>query len=139
MLQLPTLPSAVLKIALDDMELVEKDKRYRIHMGTWHSGRAWGDKCAVCFAGGVMAKTFDCDITATCFPAGFGVWNSQIFLALDYIKSGNVLEFLTLLRVPLSTIKCYCNINDLPTYETNPTLFKKKLREFQSVLESEGL
>lgn len=49
-------PSALIRLAVQDMSAVEKLPGYTIDMGTWHSYAAHTTKkCSVCFAGAVMA------------------------------------------------------------------------------------
>lgn len=51
---LPTKPSALLRLALEDLEAVEADKKYKVAMGKWHEPNG---ACKVCLAGSVLAKT----------------------------------------------------------------------------------
>ena len=52
--RLPDKPSELLILAMEDIERVEADPRYKIDMGSWHEPNG---KCKVCAAGSVMAKT----------------------------------------------------------------------------------
>lgn len=55
-----TLPKNILeltKLAIADLEKVEKDPNYRVDMGEWHTPS--GDICLVCLAGAVMSQTFE--------------------------------------------------------------------------------
>lgn len=55
--KLPGKPSALIRIALDDLKKAEKDPTMKISMDTWLQVAKNGvDKCAVCMAGSVMAK-----------------------------------------------------------------------------------
>jgi hypothetical protein len=57
-LDLPDKPSDLLQLALDDLELCEKDRNYTIDMSEWHTpSQDESEKCAVCIAGAVIAKT----------------------------------------------------------------------------------
>ena len=50
--------SGLLNLALDDLELVNKDKKYKINMNYWQKKQK-GKQCEVCLAGSVLAKTFN--------------------------------------------------------------------------------
>jgi hypothetical protein len=52
---LPDKPSELLTLALADLESVESDPRYVIDMDLWH--KPYRDRCAVCLAGAVIART----------------------------------------------------------------------------------
>ena len=67
---LPKKLSALLQIALTDLEKVEKNKRYQINMGDWHyqeqkAGRRVVKPCSVCMAGSVLAMSLDIKPTET--------------------------------------------------------------------------
>lgn len=59
--QLPTVPSQLLRLALDDLRKVERSKRYAVDMGSWHEPNQYDDKdnrvCAVCFTGALLKST----------------------------------------------------------------------------------
>lgn len=66
-LKLADKPSAALRQALADLELIERDERYAVEMSTWHipaselnwltdDERAAG-KCHVCLAGAMLARS----------------------------------------------------------------------------------
>ena len=57
--KLPKYPSELLKLALDDIAVVKKDKRYKIDTGLWH--RPNKKTCSVCLGGAVLASTFKFD------------------------------------------------------------------------------
>ena len=52
---LPEYPSELLKLALNDIAVVKKSKRYRINTNVWHSPNVV--TCSVCLAGAVLANT----------------------------------------------------------------------------------
>jgi len=56
---LPNKPSELIRLAIKDMQLCEKDSRYNLNMNHWHSGGSPNGErvCQVCMAGSVMAKT----------------------------------------------------------------------------------
>ena len=62
--QLPDKPSELIRLAIRDMQLCERDPRYNLNMNQWHSGGSSdGERvCQVCMAGSVMAKTLQVPI-----------------------------------------------------------------------------
>ena len=52
--ELPDRPSALIRVALEDLARIEKTPGYVVNMRRWHEPLGDGH-CAVCFAGGVMA------------------------------------------------------------------------------------
>ena len=56
-IELPDTPSELLTLALDDLNKIERSKKYKVHMGRWHEPYSNGDTvCHVCLAGAVMAR-----------------------------------------------------------------------------------
>lgn len=52
---LPSKLSATIRVALDDLEKIERSSRFGVNMGSWFQRNE--EQCQVCFAGSVMAKT----------------------------------------------------------------------------------
>ena len=98
--KLPDTLSQTVYTALCDMAEVEADSEYKVWMSTWHSNKEEVDKlviadpkhgkarCYVCFAGAVMAKTFEIPQTQTITPSDFED-NDKLY-ALDHIREGNI-------------------------------------------------
>ena len=59
--QLPEYPSELLQLALDDIAVIKKNKKYKIDVEIWHSPNDDTDKCEVCLAGAVLANTLKLD------------------------------------------------------------------------------
>lgn len=61
-IKLPEKQSALLRLAVKDAQVIEKNKNYKFDMGEWHlpkfdnTGKPTG-KCTVCLAGAVIANT----------------------------------------------------------------------------------
>ena len=53
--KLPYYPSELLKLALDDIAVVKKNKIYHINTSVWHTANV--NTCSVCLAGAVLANT----------------------------------------------------------------------------------
>ena len=80
--KLPYYPSELLQLALDDIAIINKDKRYRINAYVLHDYDEESKTCEVCLAGAVLANTI-------------GVWREHEIPELleemegDYIAYGN--------------------------------------------------
>ena len=88
MYKLPNNPSELILLALHDLELCEKDDRYKIEMVYWHVPRTKG-YCHVCLGGSVMAKTLDCDPSKDINPLDTK-FHKQLN-ALDQFRKGNII------------------------------------------------
>ena len=58
---LPDKLSDLFTVAVNDLEKIQKDNKYKINMPTWHSYNKRNEICYVCMAGAVMAKTLGYD------------------------------------------------------------------------------
>ena len=76
----------ILRLALDDFEVVLDDPRYGIDIEHWH--RPSGDSCFVSLSGSVMAKRFGAEIDHCHAPEDFTV--EEQLVMLDDLQSGNV-------------------------------------------------
>jgi len=139
--KLPGKPSALIRLALHDLALVERSKKYRVDMGSWHM--PWGqfdEKCAVCFAGSVMVKTLKCPIDKF-FSAGSFANESAAFQALNHFRSGFLCGAFSLLGLrdlggPMP--KSLPDQMSVGAYETNPRLWRQQMRNVVKVLEKAG-
>ena len=91
---LPSLPSELIRAALEDLRACERDDGYVVDMSNWHgpiTDNRGRKVCAVCLAGAVMAQTLglphDLDIDDTDL-AGYGCDDQGALLALDYFRRG---------------------------------------------------
>lgn len=97
----PTKLWAAAEMAKRDFMLVRRRKNYTIYMGGWHMSRFEGNKCAVCFAGSVMACTlktpsdqsrwfnqFDDNSTSE-GSVGRGPWG-RVFRGLNQFRQGHI-------------------------------------------------
>lgn len=101
---LPKKPSKLIRLALADLTRVERSKkRYVVDMEHYH----WPnydpcvikDKCSVCFAGAVMAKTLDADPKIFHLPSEYPSKVCSQLGALDQFRQGHVLAGLALLGI----------------------------------------
>jgi hypothetical protein len=100
--------SQVIRMALEDLEAVEKNPDYRINMEVWHAPRHWyrpggyamrevfgwstRPQCAVCLGGSVIANRFGADINRKIIPddqTGVDPRARDRVIALDAVRRGN--------------------------------------------------
>ncbi|MCY4356881.1 MAG: hypothetical protein OXD01_05090 [Gammaproteobacteria bacterium] len=63
---LPDKPSALLRLALDDMKKCLGDADYYLDAMRWHEPNEQKDVCQVCAAGAVIAQTLKFDVSVNC-------------------------------------------------------------------------
>lgn len=157
---LPDKPSALIRLALDDLRKVERSKRYMVDMGWWHdTGVHLRDpiKCVVCFAGAVMAGTLSVPIQDNCTPDYFDADVEAKLIALDYFRDGNVWSGVYTILDPihkrppssqrridrLFSQKKLDRLSDegqeVAHYKDNPGQFKKDMRKMADGLTEIGL
>jgi len=142
-MRLPSKPSALITLALNDLRKVERSKNYKVNMEQWHSPRSFisrGDQaiCQVCLAGAVMAKTFKCSPGHHKFPDSFGDRLTFKFDALDSFRTGEMASGLTQLGISETRRnKHMWTDRDIPGYRTERKGFyramRKMAREFKAV------
>ena len=135
MKRLPNKPSELIRLAIQDLELVERSKKYKIDMETWHNYN--GNRCCVCFAGSVMAKTLEVSPTKDSCPHEHEDELSQKLMALDHFRVGEVISGLNAMNIETNFP---AHRGDHPVeYKDDPKLFKLQMLDLSSILESEGL
>ena len=85
----------LMEMAIDDMETLISDKRYRLNAGSWHE--IHDGKCEICTAGAVMANTLGADIELRIMPKHY---DNQIRIklrAIDKCRGGDILSAYRLL------------------------------------------
>ncbi len=85
---LPDKPSALLRLALDDLKLVEGDDRYCVAMLTWH--QPFDGICHVCLAGAVLAKTCEIDPRERPVLSYFGDSIHRQLYAINDFRRGEI-------------------------------------------------
>lgn len=146
----PKTLSAAVRLALHDLELVERDDRYIVKMGVWHGPTSMPGNpyCAVCFAGCVMVKTLELPIVERVdsnmhqFPSP---WR-MVFHSLDMFRIGEVhgalIDFTWLSPrniVPVLGKIAFSRLDSTyRSYEYGPEEFKKWAAAVADILESEG-
>ncbi len=129
--------SRLIKIALADLAKVERSKKYVVDMDAWHGPVDDGDevRCAVCFAGSVMAKSLKENLTRSFDPTNF-ISSRQLY-ALNYLRHGYTRSAACELGVDMDKAAPY--IRYITPYEDSPTQFKKDMRKLAKDLEEAGL
>jgi len=136
---LPNKPSELLALALEDLILVEKDPRYKVHMGVYHCiTEEIGPECFVCLAGTVMAKTLDVDLTDFADPYDYHKEIRNKLLALDYFRIGALEDALFKLGVNIQDYDLVKNF-EAPPYSRSAEEFKDAIKNMIRLLQSRGL
>ena len=130
-------PSELIMLALEDLEKVEKLKDiYRVDMGVYHDPEDDG-RCAVCFAGSVLAQTMKHAPTVNWHFMTDGPKVADRCMALDSFRSGDIWHGLETLEIePPLNVRESIRIAD---YEHDPIDFKSGLRWIAKHLAERGL
>lgn len=149
---LPRKMSALIDLALADLELAEKSKDYVIDMGEWHrapSSDPYDDDnlCSVCLAGSVMAFSLKANKVKTYepefIPESMGD-NTDQLLAINCLRTGSVQEASEILGLdneeedgPFSTDFGWFD-RDVIDYEDNRAGFKRDMKKLSADLKKYG-
>ena len=126
-------PSKLIRIALEDLTWVEKNEKYEINMGVWHTPFT-KSKCAVCFAGAVMARSLGADINKSLSGSEFK--STHQFDALECLRNGNVQSAFNFLNYDDKEPRKYDR--QITSYHTNKLQFKKDMDKLADDLEQDG-
>ena len=135
MTSLPTQPSRLLKVALNDLIAVENTPGYVINMGDWHYPRQ--DGCCVCLAGAVMVRKLDADISTEVGPDDFPDSKDQLF-ALDNARTGDWHSFMFDLGFGTPPDELLEELPSTCPYNHDPDQFKTDIREAITILQKHG-
>jgi len=132
-------PSELIRVAVADLEAVEKDERYRVDMGVWHvrSDESMEGPCFVCLAGAVMAKSLGAVHGNNLIPIDFGADLAHSLMALNSFRMGFIDEGLHLMGedMPVGIPSTF----PVTPYVHNPTQFKADMQTMATLLEEHGL
>lgn len=132
---LPNKPSKLIRLAIKDLESIEKSKHYYIEMSFWHKPFRFENICAVCFSGSIMAKTLKSNKKLALGPDDFSITIRNKLIALNEFRLGDVNTGLGIMGLNVDI-----NLNRFITsYSKNPEQFKKEILELANDLEKEGL
>lgn len=146
MKELPDVPSALLTLALDDLEKAEVDPRYVIDMNHWHQPALRGSRdmlCAVCLAGSVIAFSLGVPPYHPSRPGNFDADTCRKLIALDEFRAGSYSAALQMLHVRdaeyLLSARLRAEFWPTDAYHNAPAAFKARLRALAERLEGMGL
>jgi hypothetical protein len=146
--KLPRLPSALIRLAVQHLQLIIDSDEYSIDMDSgWHEAGPTpeGGVCEVCFAGAVMVHGFNLDITRNVSsPNSLAVSNemsnrdSDALLALDWFRQGHIVEGIDAMGLNIENA-------DLPNYITiedfeneSPHFFIEEMLELATLMENQN-
>ncbi len=136
MSNLPTKPSELIRLALDDLKKCEESPDYRIDMSDWHLPTRDGSTCLVCLAGSVMAQSLDADPLDDFTPCHFGA-NACKLEALDEFRSGRVAAGLRVMGIDTpSEVPMCCYVT---SYDLEPSAFITVMQGMADALDEAGL
>ena len=100
--KLPSKPSALIALALRDLDRVLQNPEYEVNWGRWHAPSV-GDNltCHVCLAGAVIAGTLGTDKELVRDPEYFDPDTRKKLLALDDFRTGDIENALTYLGLEM--------------------------------------
>lgn len=141
-IELPKKPSALIRLAVEDIEKCEADPRFRIKMTTWLDEPVPG-LCEVCAAGAILVQhaTVDLETLLNDFDKALSdawPWTPPAFMhAVDAFRCGCIIDGLRTLDIkPPRGIKDRTNV--IP-YNLHNGLFKADMRRLATYLEGFGL
>jgi hypothetical protein len=143
-LKLPNKPSAIIRTALADLAAVEKDKKYKINMSTWHSpiDYIYNEKskndpsCEVCMAGAVIANAGN-DVNKLIHPDMFDAATENKLSAIDCFREGEIARGLDYMGIEKP--RFMTGYIEMVDYDRNKAKFKKQMNELADVFEEYGL
>lgn len=131
---LPDKPSELLRVALGDLEKCEKDPNYIIMMNDWHTVR--GDKCAVCLAGVVIAKSLEANVEWNYDPDNYDRTVRHKLRALNQFRTGSNRAALGFMGIaPPEGLKNFV----ASQYHMNSKKFKTEMNDTIEQLQGFGL
>ena len=134
---LPHLPSALLRIALDDLAKTEADPAYSIRMSNWHAPD--GNVCNVCLAGSVIAKSLGVAPTESLIPStksGLKDEDRKALIALDYFRMGEIdSAYVKLGRTKPTDLPGTIMVTE---YSLSSTQFRADIERMIKILEAYG-
>lgn len=133
-LQLPDDPGELLNLALNDLEACERDPAYEIDMWVWHvPSRLGPGLCYVCLAGSIIAQHSDATVHQNLAPCSFDDDTRKKLVAVNRIRVGMyelALNDLGLVAPDAAEkFRYYALAVSPPSYQNDPTYFKKHFRQ----------
>jgi hypothetical protein len=141
-MNLPDKASALIRLALSDLEKTEKDINYRINMRVWHDYQLAGEVCEVCLAGCVISQTLNVGKCISTTPESFDESTYKKLVALNKFRVGSVdnafwsLSPTIFLEETVARFKHYNRT--IRPYLDNPVIFKQDMNQLADDLERDG-
>lgn len=148
-IELPSKPSELIRVAIADLEKIERDPRYRVKMSRWHEAPNpdvvalnpnHGLKCDVCLAGAALAchgYPIDQSLNGVDnIEDGLTVRNK--IMALDMFRNGRVSDGLRLMgSAGFEDVRMHYK-HDVPDYHVQPEGFKIAMLDMADTLAENG-
>ena len=134
-------PSELIRVALIDLELCEKDDKYFVSMNSWHHPYKKEDICYVCLAGAVMAKSLHMNRARFGEPCDFPRQISLKLRALNWLREGRVTKGMSVYFESMGDNiipKIMLEDVSVTPYWANPHNFKVDMHDLADALEKEG-
>lgn len=131
--KLPGQPSKLIRLAITDLQIVEKTPAYRIDMDQWYT--PYNDKFyLVCLAGAVMVNTLKIPKNKNFGPddTEYG----DLLKALDRFRRGDIESAFLYLKLDIP--ESIPNNVDLPEYKYEPIEFIQEMNKLADLLEKMG-
>ena len=136
--KLPNKASDLIYLALHDLELCEKNSKYKIDMGRWHRFRD-DNLCYVCLAGSVIAQTLKYPILKTVLPSQLINYEKKL-IALEKFRVGDVWGGLIILNKKYKNFDFNLDFNGCGyDYMDNKKKWKLRMRKLIRDLRKENL
>jgi hypothetical protein len=143
-IELPKKPSALIRLAVEDIEKCEADPNFKIEMSAWVS-MALSGRCEVCAAGAILVQNAKHGLNA--MVADMVAWADgplpsyvefpTFMYAVDAFRCGHIIDGLRALDIePPRGIK---EIMNVVPYSLHNGLFKADMRAMATYLEGFGL
>ena len=143
--RLPDKPSALIRLALEDLKKVEQLPEYHVDMEYWHTYNIQTiapGKCTVCLGGAVIAQEFDAPVDEDIYPGGWSIDedSEQKIRALDQFRKGAILDGFDEMKLVYDEESLIANFGYLPIcpYRTNKEGFYKDMESLAKDLEEHG-
>lgn len=138
---LPDKPSALIIMALEDLEKVEKDPRYVVDMDhLWHGpvyeNLADNAICSVCLAGAVMSAGMGTGSNDFCSPENFNEEIGFKLMTINELRKGAVASAFRMLCRPRPADLQY--VYRITEYAKDPARFKADMRDLATTLKNAG-
>ena len=131
-------PSELILQALEDAELIENDPNYKFDMSMWHRVVLINNKCEVCIAGCLIAKSLDSPFLSTT-PINFRYSTTKKLEAIDHFRVGNLRLGLSLLGYDNNTYELPEKISEHYIPDMQIKIVRRTLESLVGIFQAVGL